>query len=72
MKKLFSFFALMLAFTGMAKAQETSPGNGTTFTIDDLVNVCEGCVVCNNSKVFTVIAGVTILLKSQTVSSTST
>ena len=31
MKKLFSFFALILAFAGIADAQWTSPGNGTTY-----------------------------------------
>ena len=43
MKKVFSFFALMLAFASTANAQWTSPGNGTTYTLDDLVEV-SGCV----------------------------
>ena len=43
MKKLFSLFALMLAFASTANAQWTSPGNGTTYTLDDLVEV-SGCV----------------------------
>ena len=45
MKKLFSIFALMLAFAGMANAQWTSPGNGTTYNLDDLVSVSNGSVV---------------------------
>jgi len=44
MKKLFSFFALMLAFAGSVNAQWISPGNGTTYTLDDLVEASEGCV----------------------------
>ncbi len=44
MKKLFSFFALMLAFAGMANAQWISPGNGTTYTMDDLVELSDGSV----------------------------
>ena len=43
MKKLFSILALTLALAGSAKAQWISPGNGTTYTLDDLVQV-SGCV----------------------------
>jgi len=43
MKKLFSILALTLALAGSAKAQWTSPGNGITYTLDDLVQV-SGCV----------------------------
>lgn len=43
MKKLFSILALTLALAGSAKAQWTSPGNGTTYTLDDLVQI-SGCV----------------------------
>lgn len=60
MKKLSFFIVFLLGLASLAKAQWTSPGNGTTYTIDDLVNVSEGCVVCNSSMVFTVIADVTI------------
>ena len=60
MKKLSFIIAFLLGLTSLAKAQWTSPGNGTTYTIDDLVNVSGGCVVGNNSMVFTVIADVTI------------
>ena len=45
MKKLFSFFALMLALAGSAKAQWTSPGNGTTYDLNELVAVSNGSVV---------------------------
>ena len=61
MKKLFSIFTLMLAFAGIAKAQWTSPGNGTTYTIDDLVEVSEGCVIHNGGNLsYTLLADVTI------------
>ena len=46
MKKIFSMLALTLAFVGSAKAQWTSPGNGTTYDLDALVAESNGSVVC--------------------------
>ena len=45
MKKLFSILALTLALAGSAKAQWTSPGNGTTYDLNELVAVSNGSVV---------------------------
>ncbi len=49
MKKATLFLALFLGFIPMLNAQWTSPGNGTTYNIDDLIEVSEGCVVWNES-----------------------
>ncbi len=43
MKKATLFLALFLGFIPMMNAQWTSPGNGTIYTLDDLVEV-SGCV----------------------------
>jgi hypothetical protein len=43
MKKVTLLLALILGFTSMLNAQWTSPGNGTTYTLNDLVEV-SGCV----------------------------
>lgn len=43
MKKATLILALFLGFIPMLNAQWTSPGNGTTYTLDDLVEV-SGCV----------------------------
>ncbi|MBR2772934.1 MAG: hypothetical protein IKD78_13170, partial [Bacteroidales bacterium] len=49
MKKASLFLALFFGFIPMLNAQWTSPGNGTTYNIDDLIEVSEGCVVWNES-----------------------
>ena len=49
MKKVTLILALFLGFIPMLNAQWTSPGNGTTYNIDDLIEVSEGCVVWNES-----------------------
>ena len=49
MKKVTLILSLFLGFIPMLNAQWTSPGNGTTYTIDDLIEVSEGCVVWNDS-----------------------
>ncbi len=43
MKKVTLILALFLGFIPMLNAQWTSPGNGTTYTLDDLVEI-SGCV----------------------------
>ena len=43
MKKATLFLAMVLGFFPMLNAQWTSPGNGTTYTLDDLVEI-SGCV----------------------------
>lgn len=43
MKKATLILALLLGFIPMLNAQWTSPGNGTTYTLDDLVEI-SGCV----------------------------
>ena len=43
MKKVTLFLAIVLGFVSMLNAQWTSPGNGTTYTLDDLVEI-SGCV----------------------------
>ena len=43
MKKATLILALFLGFIPMLNAQWTSPGNGTTYTLDDLVEI-SGCV----------------------------
>ncbi len=50
---------LLLAFVSMLTAQWTSPGNGTTYTLPDLVSVSNG-VVTNTGNVFAVNANLTI------------
>ena len=49
MKKVTLILALFLGFIPILNAQWTSPGNGTTYNIDDLIEVSEGCVVWNES-----------------------
>ena len=44
MKKLFLLFALFLVFGSILNAQWVSPGNGTTYTMSELVNVTDGVV----------------------------
>lgn len=45
MKKTLLLFVLTSWFSFMLNAQWTSPGNGTTYTIEDLVEVSNGCVM---------------------------
>ena len=49
MKKATLILALFFGFFPLLNAQWTSPGNGTTYNIDDLIEVSEGCVVWNES-----------------------
>jgi len=44
MKKLYLSFLFVLVFSSTMNAQWVSPGNGTTYTIPDLVNVSNGTV----------------------------
>lgn len=43
-KKTTFILSLLVCFTPMVNAQWTSPGNGTTYTLTDLVNVTNGVV----------------------------
>lgn len=46
-KKIILILSLVVHFTLMLNAQWTSPGNGTTYTMNELVNVTEGVVTFN-------------------------
>ena len=48
MKKLY-LFVIAFAFSSMLNAQWVSPGNGTTYTIEDLVVLSNGCVIWSES-----------------------
>ena len=48
MKKLILFFAFMLAPLPWMMGQWTSPGNGTAYTLRDLVESSQGCVTHQN------------------------
>ena len=43
------FIIFLLAFVSILNAQWTSPGNGTTYTIEDLVELSNGCVIWSES-----------------------
>jgi len=59
MKKATLFLALFLGFIPMLNAQWTSPGNGTTYTLPDLVET--GCVLHDNANaVFSISTDITI------------
>ena len=45
MKKLYFSLVFILGLWSMLNAQWVSPGNGTTYTIEDLVEVSNGCVM---------------------------
>ena len=47
--RFFLFLVFSFGFSQAINAQWTSPGNGTTYNIDDLIEVSEGCVVWNES-----------------------
>lgn len=47
MKKYFIAFLFLIGFATMASAQWVSPGNGTTYTLPELVNVSNGTVTNN-------------------------
>lgn len=59
MKKVTLFLALILGFIPMLNAQWTSPGNGSTYTMPDLVEASNG-VVTNTGNVFAINADLTI------------
>ncbi len=45
MKKLYFSLVFILGLWSMLNAQWVSPGNGTTYTVEDLVEVSNGCVM---------------------------
>ena len=59
MKKLLPTLLLIIGLTSFAHAQWTSPGNGTTYTLPDLVAVTNGAVT-NVGTVFTIHQDLTI------------
>ena len=59
MKKLLLISALLLVFGLTTYAQWVSPGNGTTYTLPDLVNVSNGAVT-NTGTVFSFNSDITI------------
>ncbi|MBO7073373.1 MAG: DUF1565 domain-containing protein [Bacteroidales bacterium] len=60
MKRLCLLIALVSGLVSAINAQWISPGNGTTYTFPDLVNVTNGTVVEASAKSFTVTADLTI------------
>ena len=59
MKKLLPIFLLIIGLTSSLNAQWTSPGNGTTYTLPDLVAATSG-VVTQSGTVFTLHNDITI------------
>ena len=59
MKKLLPTLLLIIGLTSFAHAQWTSPGDGTTYTLPDLVAVTNGAVT-NEGTVFTIHQDLTI------------
>lgn len=59
MKRVTLILALFIGFIPMLNAQWTSPGNGTTYTMPDLVAASNG-VVTNTGNVFAINADLTI------------
>ena len=59
MKRLLPTLLLIIGFTSFVNAQWTSPGDGTTYTLPDLVTASEG-VVTNSGTVFTIHQDLTI------------
>lgn len=59
MKRFLPILLLIICLSATSKAQWTSPGNGTTYTLPDLVNVTDG-VVTNGPNGFLINADLTI------------
>lgn len=59
MKRLLPTLLLIIGFTSLVNAQWISPGDGTTYTLPDLVTASEG-VVTNAGTVFTIHQDLTI------------
>ena len=59
MKRILSIFFFIIGLATSLNAQWTSPGNGTTYTLPDLVNVTDG-VVTNGPDGFLINADLTI------------
>jgi hypothetical protein len=59
MRKIALLISFSIGLWSMLNAQWTSPGNGTTYTLPDLVNVSNG-VVTNTGTVFTINNDITI------------
>ena len=60
MKRLFLLIALIAGLSPAINAQWVSPGDGTTYTFPDLVNVTNGTVVDNGARRFIITADLTI------------
>lgn len=59
MKRILPILLLIISLATSLKAQWVSPGNGTTYTLPDLVDVTEG-VVTNDGTIFTIHQDLTI------------
>ena len=59
MKRILPILLLIISLATSLKAQWVSPGNGTTYTLPDLVDVTDG-VVTNDGTVFTIHQDLTI------------
>ena len=59
MMKRIVLSTLLLAFSSILNAQWVSPGNGTTYTLPDLVSVSNGAVT-NDGTVFSFNSDITI------------
>lgn len=60
MKRLFLLIALIAGLCPAINAQWVSPGDGTTYTFPDLVNVTNGTVVETSARSFAITADLTI------------
>ena len=58
-KKATLVFSLLVCFTSMLNAQWVSPGNGTTYTLPDLVSISNGAIT-NTGTVFSINSDITI------------
>ena len=60
MRKLLLISVLLLAFGLTTYAQWSSPGNGTTYTMDDLVELSNGCVTWDQTNIYYIHNDITI------------
>ena len=60
MKRFLSIFLLFIGLVSFSQAQWVSPGNGTTYTLPDLVAVTDGVVTNSSPNVFLFNADLTI------------
>ena len=59
MKRVLPFLLILFGFSSFMNAQWVSPGNGTSYTMNDLVNLSDGTVT-NDASTFTIHDDITI------------